>query len=568
MNTTLIASESKDRKEFQNESAFARIAAVCALLSLAAFSFFYGIGSTLLFDWDEGAFSEATREMLAGGDFLTTYLNGEYRSAKPILIYWLQAGAALIFGVNEFAMRLPSAVCASLWAALVFFFLRRVSGVRSAFAGAVFMLGALQISIIGRAAISDALLNLWIAAAMFALYLHDAARDSDAVPSLWSGRNQEQRRFALLAFAAMGLGTLTKGPIAFLIPGAVSLLYFALRGRLRAWFQFWLNPAAIALFCVVTLPWFVLQYVAQGQAFIDGFFLKHNVGRFAGAAMEGHGGGPWFYLPVVLLGCLPFTAFLWKPLKEIRSDLREDLPTFAWLWFAFVFVFFSIASTKLPHYVIYGYTGLFVLMAQHYRAVPRVAAYIPPMIFSGLLFALPELLAFAATGTPDPYSLAVIQGALQEFGFGYRLLTGGAGLIFAALAFVPDGAFARARSGAAEIRLISAAFAMTSLLNFGVLPLANAAMQRPIYEAAQAAQTAKSADETPLVFWKFYWPSFLFYYGDTVPVRLPRVGELILMKAHELKYLKEYELLYNKNGVALARVTAMDREHYVRMMLE
>ena len=82
---------------------------------LPLLAFFTRLGAAPLFDVDEGAFSEATREMFERGDFLSTYLDGENRFDKPILIYWFQALGYLIFGATEWAFRLPSAIAAAVW---------------------------------------------------------------------------------------------------------------------------------------------------------------------------------------------------------------------------------------------------------------------------------------------------------------------------------------------------------------------------------------------------------------------------------------------------------------------
>src|SRR5690242_20974608 len=87
-----------------------------------AFIFFWNLGAAPLVDVDEGAFSEATREMLARGDFITTYLNGELRFDKPIFTYWMQAIPVSIFGPVEWAFRLPSALAACLWTWLLYRF--------------------------------------------------------------------------------------------------------------------------------------------------------------------------------------------------------------------------------------------------------------------------------------------------------------------------------------------------------------------------------------------------------------------------------------------------------------
>src|SRR3982750_4784085 len=121
-----------------------------AVITVAA-SFFWMLGAAPLFDVDEGAFSEATLEMFQRGDFLSTYLNGEPRYDKPILIYWLQAASVSVLGVSELAFRLPSAVCAAVWVALTFAFARRYFGAERALLAAGVMGTSLGVFIIGRA---------------------------------------------------------------------------------------------------------------------------------------------------------------------------------------------------------------------------------------------------------------------------------------------------------------------------------------------------------------------------------------------------------------------------------
>src|SRR5919206_914125 len=126
-------------------------------------SFFWMLGAAPLFDVDEGAFSQATLEMFERGDFLSTYLNGEPRYDKPILVYWLQAAAVAVLGPSEWAFRLPSAICATLWALLTYLFTRPPFEEERALLAAVVLATSLGVFIIGRAATADALLNLLIA---------------------------------------------------------------------------------------------------------------------------------------------------------------------------------------------------------------------------------------------------------------------------------------------------------------------------------------------------------------------------------------------------------------------
>src|SRR5919108_791105 len=133
-----------------------------AALTVVA-SFYWMLGAAPLFDVDEGAFSQATLEMFERGVFLSTYLNGEPRYDKPILVYWLQAAVVALAGPSEWAFRLPSALCATLWAWFTYLFVKRYYGVaRAAFAAAL-LATSLGVFVIGRAATADALLNVLIA---------------------------------------------------------------------------------------------------------------------------------------------------------------------------------------------------------------------------------------------------------------------------------------------------------------------------------------------------------------------------------------------------------------------
>src|SRR5205085_7333682 len=139
---------------------------------------------------------------------------------KPILVYWLQAASVALFGVREWAFRLPSALCATAWAWLTYAFVKRYYGLERALLAAALLATSLGVYIIGRAATADALLNLLVAASMFAAWLH-----------LSTG----ERCWLYATHAAIGLGVLAKGPVAIVVPFVSTFLYCASRGELRRW---------------------------------------------------------------------------------------------------------------------------------------------------------------------------------------------------------------------------------------------------------------------------------------------------------------------------------------------
>ncbi|ASQ90891.1 phospholipid carrier-dependent glycosyltransferase [Prosthecochloris sp. GSB1] len=505
-----------------------------ALGLLLFLGFFAPLGIAPLFDVDEGAFSEATREMLASGNYLTTHLNGVPRFDKPILIYWLQAASVSAFGLNEFALRLPSALASTGWALLIFFFTRTFLDLRRAFIATVVMILSLQVTIVGKAAIADALLNCMLALSMFSIFRYYRERKNAHV---------------LTAFAAIGLGTLAKGPVAILVPLAVSFIFFALRHELRSWLRAILNPAGIGVFALITLPWYTLEYLDQGQAFIDGFFLKHNIGRFS-SAMERHKGPLWYYIPVLIVGLLPSTALLVPMFRHIRKLATDPLNAYLLVWAGFVFVFFSLSGTKLPHYIIYGYTPLFILAARSFdRLRHPVLLMLPPALFLLLLAAAPLIIEPISKNATDPYLTALFSGAIRlmrESGHSLILASAAAAMLMAA--FLP---------GLDTIkRFVVAGTLFLSAINFHMMPLAGRLMQSPVKEAGLLVRE-KGYD---VVMWKIDKPSFLVYSEALSPKREPLPGEIVLTSVKYLERLPDPVVIYEKHGIVLVKLGPRNAE--------
>ena len=497
-----------------------------AVLTVAAVlaSLFLALGRAPLFDVDEGAFSQATMEMFQRGDFLSTYLNGAPRYDKPILVYWLQAASVLALGPSEWAFRLPSAICATLWCWLIFLFTRKLHGTSAGLAAAACAATCLGVFIIGRAATADALLNLLIAASMFSAWLY-----------LQGG----ERKWLYAAFAAAALGVLAKGPVAILVPGAVTLLFCIFRRDFKTWLRAMLDWRGLALFVLIAAPWYIVILYKEGWAFVDGFIMKHNVQRF-GQPLQSHGGSLVYYFPVVLVASLPHTGLFLKVLSRIKTLWRDDLQCYLLLWFAFVFVFFSLSGTKLPHYVLYGMSGMFVLMGlQATQAPSRWWLAVPVALFFVFLLALPWAIETASIRTNDAY----YKEALAGIGFShlYYLYVAVAGLFLLWLIVQP-------RIDAAHKVAAAGALSATILAAF-VVPAAGT-VQDPVKQAAALARE-RNYD---VVMWGINAPSFSVYYGRPTASRTPRAGDVVITRSRRLGELPAYDTVYARKGVALVRI--------------
>lgn len=499
------------------------------LLAVTVFAaFLLNLGGAPLFDLDEGAFSQATREMFLRGDFISPYVNGEPRYDKPVLIHWFQAASVALFGTNEFAFRLPSALAASGWVLLLYGFLRRVhADPRIALYGAMMTATALQISVIGKAATADALLNLWLAASLFGIYLY------------WL---EDRRRYVIATFVFMGLGFLTKGPIAVLVPVAVSLLFFALQGEWRRWLRAVFDPLGIGLFLLINAPWYWLQYQQEGQAFIDGFFFKHNVSRFSDP-MEGHAGSLFYYLLIAPIALLPFSTVLFKALGRANRLRRDPLGLYALIWFGFVLAFFSFSGTKLPHYLNYGLSGAIILMALSLDALrSRFWALLPALLWFTLLLALPWLLQAALPHIDDARALALLEGYQVHFGWGYGLFMAALVLGTLVLMFM--------RRPALPHAVLVSGLASVLAVSLWLLPALGQIQQGPVKNAGLMARDL----EGPFVMWKVNMPSISVYSEQIFQRRTPQAGDLVFTRRDKLQRLGEYELLHDQGGLVLARV--------------
>lgn len=488
----------------------------------------FALGVPPLFDLDEGAFTASTVEMFLRGDFLSSYLLGEPRYDKPILIYWLQALSISLLGPSEFAFRLPSAISAGLWMLVTYAFVARSLSREAALSAALILVTALGLLVITRAAIADALLNLWLACATYAA---------------WLWLKEERPRWRYLSFAAMALGFLSKGPVALLIPTGTVLLWCLSRNEFRRFFTWALDWKAILLFLAIAAPWFVIQTFMEGPGFLAGFFLKHNLARFE-TPMEGHGGNYFFYVPVVLITLLPHTGLLLAALGRLKRLWEDELMRFGLIWFVLVLALFSFSGTKLPHYVFYGYGGLVLVLARMAELTRnRWLVLLPGVALFTLLLALPDLLGYSlANMRLKPDDRLLLAGVQEAFGPGYRT-----GLALALLASLILLFWRRIDCRTAlHANGLLAAVAVAGLL----IPAVGEVQQAPVKHAGQVARGLPG----PLVMHGVNKPSFQTYAGRQVSRRQPQAGDLVLTRESRLSELPDSEVLYRDRSYVLARM--------------
>lgn len=502
---------------------------VTAWTAAVAALFLLRLDEAPLFDVDEGAFAQATRELVQSGDLWSTTLNGAPRYDKPILVYWLQAASLAAFGPGEAAVRLPSALCALLWSLVIVRFAWRRLGLERALLAGTIMASSVGVVIIGRAATADALLNLLLALATL-----------DGWEHLATGR----RAPLLRAYAWIGLGLLAKGPVAVLVPAAAALAYCLSRRDGRGLLRLVSDPLGWALLLGVAGPWYAYALHRHGWEFFQGFVLKHNVYRYL-TRFEGHGGSPAYYLLLLPVMLLPWSALLPSLAVRIRALWAGPLERYLLCWAGFVLAFFSLSATKLPHYALYGATPLFLLLATTAFEAGRVSR----ALTLGTVWLVLTICAFL------PW-LAPVVGPHVRDALVRDLLSapsGRAGLAASASALVAAAAWSLSRI---RIRSFVPQAALGALLASAVLagwssPWLAEVLQGPVKRLGQLASLRREE----AVQWNVDVPSFAFYRGQATPRRPPAPGELAIVRLDRFAAAQhaDVDVLRRERGYALVR---------------
>ena len=316
------------------------------LAGFCGFLFFFGLAFFGLIGADEPRYAQVAREMLARHDWITPTLGGRPWLEKPPLYYWQAMLAYGIFGVSDWAARLPSAVDATLMVVATYLFLQRF---RPGFQldGALMTASAAGIIGFARAASTDMPL---------------AATFTVALLAWFAWYESESRRFLALFYFFLALGMLAKGPVAPLLAAVIIVIFAAAMSDYRLLATTLWVPG-ILLFCAVVLPWHIAVQIKNPE-FFRVFILQHNLARF-GTNLYHHPEPFWYYVPVTLLGLIPWTVFVvaslaeavrvWWTARPEDSDSERALDVFLMIWVAVPVAFFrspnrSCRATLCPRY--------------------------------------------------------------------------------------------------------------------------------------------------------------------------------------------------------------------------
>ena len=332
------------------------------LVLISWIAFFWNLGVMGVMDKTEALFVEVAHQVYLTDDWITPRWNWQTFFDYPIWGYWMVALSFKLFGVSEWAARLPVALTAIALVALSFYALRyfglngqdeqletRQKWIRAWIGTGIVALNPGWVGW-GRTSVTDMFLSSAIAMAMLSFFLGYAQPDKPKV----------QQRWYLVAPVFAAIAVLAKGPVGLLLPALAISIFLIYVG------QFWQVLREIKLitmigiFLLITVPWYGLAAQVNGAEFIGTFFGFSNFQRFT-SVLYRHAGPWYFYLPYCFILLFPWSLFLpltiarlqfWRKKVWASTPRNRQLGLFCFVWFMVILVFFSAAATKLPGYIL------------------------------------------------------------------------------------------------------------------------------------------------------------------------------------------------------------------------
>ncbi|MBU0744025.1 MAG: glycosyltransferase family 39 protein [Gammaproteobacteria bacterium] len=322
----------------------------CLVLCLVGFfSFYFALGAYPLFDNNEGLYASIAKYMLLSKEFIIPHLNGVPYIEKPPLLYWLLSLSFSGFGFSAFAARLVTVTSAALVFVVMILFTKKIKQPKIGIMGSLIFASSVGVSIIARMVYFDMLFTFLISGALFCLFY-------------W---NDSQNKTSLrVAYLFLGLAVLAKGLIALVLICGSFGLFLIIEKKFRRFYQI-LDPAGIALFLAIVVPWHIAA-IMRHKGFAWQYFVEEHFLRFLDQR-EPHDyyhGPIYYYLPRIMVYLFPWSFFI--PLVFLRtkgaSELERKLLRFSWCWLLVPLIFFSLSSAKANYYMIVSVPALAIML--------------------------------------------------------------------------------------------------------------------------------------------------------------------------------------------------------------
>jgi 4-amino-4-deoxy-L-arabinose transferase-like glycosyltransferase len=377
------------------------------------------LGAVHLFDWDEINFAECAREMLVTHDYFSVKINFQPFWEKPPIFIWMQALSMNVFGVNEFAARLPNAICGIITLLVIFNIGRKLYDEKFGLLWVLAYASSILPHFYFKSGIIDPWFNLFIFSGIYYFIIFSNNNQVNINHGAQSNKNLKP---LIISALFIGLGVLTKGPVAVLVFGLCVGIYWIVKR-----FQPIVTIKQIIIFALAVLfiggLWFLMLILTGNAAIIKEFFLYQV--RLFNTQDAGHG-GPFFYHWIVLLvGCFPLSIFALRAFKKNSYDTpyQKHFKLLMMILFWVVLILFSIVKTKIIHYSSLCYFPLSFLGAYsvhkllnneiHWKKITSILLMIIASVIGIALAALPFV---------DKYKQKIIDANIIKDQFGVENL--------------------------------------------------------------------------------------------------------------------------------------------------
>jgi 4-amino-4-deoxy-L-arabinose transferase-like glycosyltransferase len=347
---------------------FSKIAAqpwtqITLLLGLCFLIYFINLGQWDLWSPDEPRYAEVSREMVNRGDWILMHRNGHLYTDKPPLFFWAIAVSSFLWqGFTPFSVRFPSALLGTLTVLLTFFIGKKLYSSRTGFLSGLVLATVYEFAYLSTRGNIDATLTFFTTASLFCFFQWYYDTQEEKI------RPRNLRGLSIYGFyISMGLATLAKGPVGFILPLLVSLIYLVVQKDWGGIRRMKLFPGML-LFIILVLAWYLPAVTRGGNVYLRETLLKHTLDAYAKGWT--HVRPFYYYLYSFPLDFLPWFIFLpgaivYGFFKEAAEKRREFL--FLFVWFAVIFLFFSISKGKRGLYLLPLYPAASLMVGKFWE---------------------------------------------------------------------------------------------------------------------------------------------------------------------------------------------------------
>lgn len=381
--------------------------------------FFIGLNAYPLIDVDETRYAIIARTMVITHNWNDLILNGAPFLEKPPLYFWLVACSVKLFGqFTPFIVRLPIALISSFLVFFTYYVGKKAISRKFGLISSLVLLTSALFLILSHIAIIDMVLTVFMTGALYFAFLANLSTERYKKYAWW------------YFYLFMGLGFLAKGLLALVIPVLIVSIYSLATKTFKEIFKPINIIPGIIIFLVSVLPWHLIMYQHYGFEFIRQYFLLHHFGRFMGSEYIGRERPFLYFVPIFLLGFLPwsfvFIAFLWNGFKTLENKVQsfqgtfkekflnlfdaetneQKLLLFSVISFIVIFLLFSSSTTKLPTYILPAFPFAALLTGYYWwysdeKQQNEKAIYNLTIVFSAVLIIAALVATFSWPFLPD-----------------------------------------------------------------------------------------------------------------------------------------------------------------------